>query len=81
MANLADDTEALKQNFFLRRFFKRRGHYNLDRMTPAQYRSGKFVKGNSLRTRLVGQEPAFFLRAGWRGNLKQAKVNRRSITQ
>lgn len=43
MSNLADDTEALKHNFLLRGFFKRRGYYNLDRLTPEQYRVSKFV--------------------------------------
>lgn len=47
MDNLAADTEALKHNFFLRGFFKRRGYYNLQQMTPAQYRTSKFVKGNA----------------------------------
>jgi phospholipid/cholesterol/gamma-HCH transport system substrate-binding protein len=47
MTNLAADTEALKHNFFLRGFFKRRGYFNLHHMTPAEYRSSKFVKGNS----------------------------------
>jgi phospholipid/cholesterol/gamma-HCH transport system substrate-binding protein len=37
MVNLAENTEALKHNFLLRRFFKDRGYYSLDRMTPAQY--------------------------------------------
>ena len=36
--NLADDTEALKHNFLLRGFFRRRGYYNLDRISPEQYR-------------------------------------------
>ncbi len=47
MDNMAADTEALKHNFFLRGFFKRRGYYNLQHMTPAQYRSSRFVKGNA----------------------------------
>jgi phospholipid/cholesterol/gamma-HCH transport system substrate-binding protein len=47
MTNLAADTEALKHNFFLRGFFNRRGYFNLDRMTPAEYRSSKFLKGHS----------------------------------
>ena len=36
-SNLADDTEALKHNFFFRHFFKKRGYFNLDQMTPVQY--------------------------------------------
>jgi phospholipid/cholesterol/gamma-HCH transport system substrate-binding protein len=47
MTNLAAVTEALKHNFFVRGFFKRRGYFNLDQMTPAQYRSSKFLKGHS----------------------------------
>lgn len=45
--NMAEDTEALKHNFFLRGFFNRRGYFNLDRMTPAEYRSSKFLQGHS----------------------------------
>jgi len=37
MVNLAEDTEALKHNFLLRGFFKKRGYYSLDRLTPAKY--------------------------------------------
>ena len=36
-SNLADDTEALKHNFFFRSFFKKRGFYNLDQLTPTDY--------------------------------------------
>ncbi|HEX4166610.1 MAG TPA: hypothetical protein VHZ55_14175, partial [Bryobacteraceae bacterium] len=35
--NLAEDTEALKHNFFFRGFFKKRGFYDLDQLTPAEY--------------------------------------------
>jgi phospholipid/cholesterol/gamma-HCH transport system substrate-binding protein len=35
--NLTEDTEALKHNFFFRSFFKRRGFYNLDQLTPTEY--------------------------------------------
>jgi phospholipid/cholesterol/gamma-HCH transport system substrate-binding protein len=35
--NLADDTEALKHNFFFRGFFKKRGFYNLDQLTRSEY--------------------------------------------
>jgi phospholipid/cholesterol/gamma-HCH transport system substrate-binding protein len=37
--NIAEDTEALKHNFLLRGFFKRRGFYNLDEITPTEYRA------------------------------------------
>jgi len=37
-ANMADDTEALKHNFFLRGFFHRRGYYNLANIPPDTYR-------------------------------------------
>ena len=39
--NMAEDTEALKHNFFFRGFFKRRGYYNLANLTPDQYRRDK----------------------------------------
>jgi phospholipid/cholesterol/gamma-HCH transport system substrate-binding protein len=35
--NLAENTEALKHNFLVRGFFKKRGYYSMDQMTPAQY--------------------------------------------
>ena len=44
MANLADNTEALKHNFLFRGFFNRRGFFNLSEMTPQEYRSSSFVK-------------------------------------
>lgn len=40
MTDLADATEALKRNFFLRGFFNRRGYFDLDDVTVAQYRAG-----------------------------------------
>jgi len=40
MSNLAVATEALKSNFLLRGFFARRGFFDLDEITVAQYREG-----------------------------------------
>jgi phospholipid/cholesterol/gamma-HCH transport system substrate-binding protein len=37
MVNLAENTEALKHNFLVRGFFKKRGYYSLDQLTTAQY--------------------------------------------
>jgi phospholipid/cholesterol/gamma-HCH transport system substrate-binding protein len=36
-ANLAEDTEALKHEFFFRGFFKKRGFYNLEQLSPTEY--------------------------------------------
>jgi outer membrane protein OmpA-like peptidoglycan-associated protein len=49
MTNLADDTEAVKHNFLLRGFFHNRGYYNLSELTPAQYRSSKFVTSRTAK--------------------------------
>ena len=40
-ANMADDTEALKHNYFLRGFFHRRGYYNLANLPPDTYRKDR----------------------------------------
>jgi phospholipid/cholesterol/gamma-HCH transport system substrate-binding protein len=39
--NMAENTEALKHNFFFRGFFKRRGYYNLTDLKSDQYRHDK----------------------------------------
>jgi phospholipid/cholesterol/gamma-HCH transport system substrate-binding protein len=36
-ANLAEDTEALKHEFFFRGFFRKRGFYNVEHLSPADY--------------------------------------------
>ncbi|MBI1874683.1 MAG: MCE family protein [Acidobacteria bacterium] len=40
LENLADNTEALKRNWFFRGFFRDRGFYDLNRISPADYRQG-----------------------------------------
>ncbi len=37
-ANMADETEALKHNFLLRGFFRKRGYYTLTALSPDMYR-------------------------------------------
>ncbi len=54
--NLADDTEALKTNFFLRGFFNRRGFYNLTGLTPKKYESSRFVKHPKARVWISGAD-------------------------
>lgn len=56
MTNLADDTEAVKHNFFLRGFFKRRGFYSMNQLTPGKYGSSKFVKKPRARVWLAAAE-------------------------
>ena len=48
--NLADDTEALKHEFFFKGFFKKRGYDNLDDLPVESYRSGTLLK-NPLQSR------------------------------
>ncbi len=40
MADLAENAEALKRNFFFRGFFNRRGYFDLQDVTVQQYREG-----------------------------------------
>ena len=40
MADLAENTEALKRNFFFRGFFNKRGYFDLDEISVQQYRQG-----------------------------------------
>jgi len=43
---MAEDTEALKHNFFLRGFFNRRGYYTLSSLSPEEYRHSKLLANN-----------------------------------
>ena len=43
MSDLAENTEALKHNWFFRGYFKKRGFYDIDKLTVAEYREGKFA--------------------------------------
>jgi phospholipid/cholesterol/gamma-HCH transport system substrate-binding protein len=51
-ADLADNMEAMKHNFLLRGFFNRRGYFDLDAISPAQYRSGVLENGSRKAMRI-----------------------------
>jgi phospholipid/cholesterol/gamma-HCH transport system substrate-binding protein len=56
-SNLADATEALKHNFLVRGFFKKRGYYNLADLTPETYRKDSaFANSANKRVWLSGSE-------------------------
>lgn len=46
MSDMAENTEALKRNFFFRGFFNRRGFFDLDDVTVAEYRQGALRTGD-----------------------------------
>ena len=46
MSDLAETTEALKRSFFFRGFFNRRGYFDLDDVSVAQYRQGALQSGD-----------------------------------
>jgi phospholipid/cholesterol/gamma-HCH transport system substrate-binding protein len=48
MAGFADNMEALKRSFFFRGFFNDRGYFNLETISPAEYRRGALT-GNGAR--------------------------------
>jgi phospholipid/cholesterol/gamma-HCH transport system substrate-binding protein len=51
-ADLADNMEALKRNFLLRGFFNRRGYFDLDAISPAEYRNGLLENGKRKALRI-----------------------------
>jgi phospholipid/cholesterol/gamma-HCH transport system substrate-binding protein len=61
--NMAEDTEALKHNFFFRGFFKRRGYYNLSNLKPDQYRQDKIFRDPANRRQWFTDEDLFQTRA------------------
>jgi phospholipid/cholesterol/gamma-HCH transport system substrate-binding protein len=58
-ANMADDTEALKHEFFFRGFFKKRGYYSLTELTPDQYRSNSYFNSQRNRRTWLNAADAF----------------------
>ena len=63
-ADLADNTEAMKHNFLLRGFFNRRGYFDLDDISPAEYRSGVLENGKRKAMRIWLSAAVLFEGAG-----------------
>jgi phospholipid/cholesterol/gamma-HCH transport system substrate-binding protein len=52
--NMAEDTEAIKHNFFFKGFFNHRGYYSLSSISPDEYRRNKqFNNANDRRSWLT----------------------------
>jgi hypothetical protein len=60
--DLADNMEALKRNFLLRGFFNRRGYFDLDDISPAQYRQGVLENGKRKAMRIWLSSEVTFVR-------------------
>jgi len=78
-ANLADDTEALKHEFFFRGFFKKRGYYSLGELTPEQYRANVYFQKDSNRRTWLGAANSFTTDA--KGNEVLTAEGKRQIDQ
>jgi len=59
-ADLADNMEAMKHNFLLRGFFNRRGYYDLDAISPVEYRNGVLENGKRKAMRIWLGAPVLF---------------------
>ncbi len=77
-ANLADDTEALKHNFLLRGFFKKRGFYGLDQINPDDYRQA--CERHAELGQRVWLDASVFV-AGADGKEELSDAGRRAIDQ
>jgi phospholipid/cholesterol/gamma-HCH transport system substrate-binding protein len=51
-ADLADNMEAMKRNFLLRGYFNKRGYFDLDSISPADYRKGLLENGKRKAMRI-----------------------------
>jgi len=52
LSNLEENTEALKRNWFFRGFFRSRGYFDLDDLSPADYRQGALRRGGREELRI-----------------------------
>ncbi len=52
LTNLAENTEALKHNWFFSGYFKRRGYYSLADISPEEYRKGAIEQSGRAKLRI-----------------------------
>ena len=62
MADLAENTEALKRSFFFRSFFNKRGYFDLKDVSVQQYREGALETGDKRVLRIWIGTPVLFER-------------------
>jgi phospholipid/cholesterol/gamma-HCH transport system substrate-binding protein len=60
MAGLSDNMEALKRGFFFRGFFNRRGYFNLQDLSPEEYRKGELAEKNRRASHVWLRDDALF---------------------
>ena len=75
--NMAEDSEALKHNFFFKGFFDRRGYYTLSSLSPREYRQSKLF--GSTRSPRAWLEAASLFRHGPHGTEELSAEGKRSI--
>lgn len=75
--NMAEDTEAIKHNFFFKSFFSHRGYYSLSSISPGEYRRNKlFTNQNGRRSWLTADA---LYQAGAHGAEELSPAGKRAI--
>lgn len=77
--NMAEDTEALKHNFFFKGFFNRRGFYSLSSISPDEYRHNKLFANQASRRSWLAADALF--QAGAHGSEELSKAGRGAIDE
>ena len=75
--NMAEDTEALKHNFFFKGFFDQRGYYTLASLSPQEYRRSKLF--GSARSPRAWLEATSLFQHGPHGTEELSPEGKRSI--
>src|ERR1700728_4846390 len=75
--NMAEDTEALKHNFFFKGFFNHRGYYTLTSLSPQEYRRSKFF--GSIQSPRAWLEAGSLFQQGTTGSEELSQDGKRAI--